>query len=110
MAHTADEFSGAEWAAFWRSNERQIMNYTSIFKGTIRAHEWKAEYANYILGRQARLAPTGTLKVHTFRQRTGESHEPSPEPLLVSAPDALAKAIWLHDSCPWGEPLELPNS
>jgi hypothetical protein len=81
MTHTADEFSAADWTAFWRQNERQIMNYTSIFKGTIRSFEWKGQYANHILSRQLELAPAGTLKVHEFRQSTGESWEPPTQPV-----------------------------
>lgn len=94
--HTADEFSSAEWSAFWRSNERQIMNYRSIFTGTIRKDEWKAQYANHILSRQLQRAPIGTLKVHEFRQLTGESFEPKPEAILSSKTEAMTTAIRLH--------------
>lgn len=71
------------------------MNYESIFKGTIRKHEWKAQYANHILGRQLERAPRGTLKVHEFQQATGESWEPGPELLVRDAPDAMLEAIHL---------------
>lgn len=94
MKHTADDFSEHEWTAFWReNNERHVMSYTSIFKGTIRKHEWKGQYSNYILERQVELAPKGTLKVHEFRSATGESWEPAPVPLARSAEAAMVAAL-----------------
>lgn len=105
--HTADEFDTNEWTAFWRENGKQVTNYTSIFKGTIRAHEWKAQYSNHIFTRQLQLAPTGTLKVHTFQ--AGESYEPAPCAISpdLDASDAMLKALELFGG-PWGSPCGLP--
>lgn len=91
--HTADEFSSNEWTAFWRENGKQVTYYTSIFKGTIRAHEWKAQYSNHILERQVEFAPKGTLKVHEFRSAIGESWEPKPVELARSPEAAMLAAL-----------------
>lgn len=97
--HTADEFSTTEWTAFWRENGKQVTNYTSIFKATIRANPWR-DYAAHIADRLAERAPKGTLKVHTFDMAEANrgcigaiSYEPKPEPLSVEPEVAMLKAI-----------------
>jgi hypothetical protein len=96
--HTAGSFSDNEWTAFWRENGKQVTNYESIFKGTIRSFEWKGQYSNYILSRQLERAPAGTLKVHEFRQSKGESYEPKPELLQGrTGPEAMTEALRLFD-------------
>lgn len=101
--HTADEFSAAEWTAFWRENgEKRIMTqHESIFKGTIRKHEWR-NYSAFMADRLTSYAPAGTLKVHTFDMEQARqgcigavSYEPPPVELETGATEAMRKAIEL---------------
>lgn len=96
--HTASEFSDSEWARFWRENGKQVTNYTSIFKGTIRKHEWRdnpSRYAAIIFDRQIRRAAAGTIRVHEFER--GVSYEPPAERVLMVPDVAMACAIQTHD-------------
>lgn len=64
-SHTADEFSDVEWAAFWRSNERQIMTEESILTGTIRQHPWN-DHAARVLPKMLERTETGTARVQVL--------------------------------------------
>lgn len=102
--HTAEEFSEHEWTAFWReNNERQIMNYTSIFKGTLRRTEYR-DYGSFVVtslgSRFIDLAPIGTFKVRVMDSTVPNhtSHEPPPVALARGwlPENAMLQALTLY--------------
>lgn len=108
MRHTCDEFSETEWAAFWRSNERQIMTeHESVFSKTIRVHPWNDHTAR-LLPSLLETAPAGECAVQVLEggRRSREPVELGELPRahwMARAVRILAGDCWGPSPC-WGVP------